>query len=213
MPDEFGELVAHLKARVSGVDRVVLSVHCHDDLGLAVANSLAAVRHGADQVKCTVNGTGERAGNAALEEVVMALEVREDSFKCTTHVRTEQIRESSRLITEVTGMPVQPNKAIVGANAFAHESGIHQDGLLKEKITYEIIEPRSVGEAGTRMVLGKHSGRRALGERLARMGYPLTSPEMERFFPIFKERADSRKRISDADLLGMPAFSRASSEA
>ena len=160
VPDEFGDLVAHLVAHVSGMDRAVLSVHCHDDLGLAVANSLAAVRHGAGQVKCTVNGIGERAGNAALEEVVMALDVRKDSFKCTTNVRTEQIRESSRLLTRVTGIPVQPNKAIVGANAFTHESGIHQDGLMKKKITYEIIEPRSVGEAGTRMVLGKHSGRR-----------------------------------------------------
>jgi 2-isopropylmalate synthase len=213
VPDEFGDLVAHLVAHVSGMDRVVLSVHCHDDLGLAVANSLAAVRHGAGQVKCTVNGIGERAGNAALEEVVMALDVRKDSFKCTTNVRTEQIRESSRLLTRVTGIPVAPNKAIVGANAFTHESGIHQDGLLKKKITYEIIEPRSVGEAGTRMVLGKHSGRRALGERLTLMGHPLTSSEMQRFFPIFKEWADSRKAISDADLLDMLALSRASSEA
>jgi len=200
VPDELGGLVAYLATSVSGMDRAVLSVHCHDDLGLAVANSLAAVRRGAGQVKCTLNGIGERAGNAALEEVVMALEVRKEFFKCRTNVHTEQIRESSRLLTEVTGIPVQPNKAIVGANAFAHESGIHQDGLIKKRITYEIIEPRSVGEAGTRMVLGKHSGRRALGEHLKKMGRRLTRSEMDRFFPVFKEWADRRKVVSDADL-------------
>jgi len=200
VPDELGSLVAYLATSVSGMDRAVLSVHCHDDLGLAVANSLAAVRRGAGQVKCTLNGIGERAGNAALEEVVMALEVRKEFFKCRTNVHTEQIRESSRLLTEVTGIPVQPNKAIVGANAFAHESGIHQDGLIKKRITYEIIEPRSVGEAGTRMVLGKHSGRRALGEHLKKMGRRLTRSEMDRFFPVFKEWADRRKVVSDADL-------------
>ena len=200
VPDEFGDLVAYLNTKVAGMDRVVLSVHCHDDLGLAVANTLAAIRRGAGQVKCTLNGIGERAGNAALEEVVMALEVRKEFFKCRTNVRTEQLRESSRLLTKVTGIPVQPNKAIVGANAFAHESGIHQDGLIKKRITYEIIEPRSVGVAETRMVLGKHSGRRALGEHLKKMGRQLTPSEMDTFFPMFKEWADHRRVISDADL-------------
>jgi 2-isopropylmalate synthase len=211
VPDEFGDLVAYLIAHVAGLDGAKLSVHCHDDLGLAVANSLAAIRHGADQVKCTLNGMGERAGNAALEEVVMALEVRKEFFRCRTNVHTEQLRESSRLLTEVTGIPVQPHKAIVGANAFAHESGVHQDGLMKERTTYEIIEPRSVGEIGTRMVLGKHSGRRALGEHLKKIGRPLVPSEMDRFFPIFKEWADNRKMISDADLEALLACLPASS--
>ncbi len=211
VPDEFGELVSYLVANVGNMDCAVLSVHCHNDLGLAVANSLAAVRHGAGQVKCTVNGIGERAGNAALEEVVMALETRKDFFKCRTHVRTEEICESSRLLVEVTGIQVQPNKAIVGANAFAHESGIHQDGLMKKKITYEIIEPRSIGMAGTRFVLGKHSGRHALGDRLKKMGHSLTPCEMDRLFPMFKAWAEKKKAIADADLEAMLGCLHASS--
>ena len=171
VPEEFGALVVFLLDHVRNIDGVLLSVHCHDDLGLAVANTLAAVKNGARQVKCTINGIGERAGNAALEEVVMAIETRKNYFDAATGVRTEHIYETSQLLTQITGIPVQPNKAIVGANAFAHESGIHQDGLLKEKSTYEIIMPQSVGAPETKFVLGKHSGRHAMEEHLKKIGY------------------------------------------
>lgn len=200
MPQEFGSLIAYLFEKVKNIHRAVVSVHCHNDLGLAVANSLAAVKNGARQVECTLNGIGERAGNAAMEEVVMALATRKDFFGFSTGIKTEHIYQSSRLLTHITGIPVQPNKAIVGANAFAHESGIHQDGLIKEKITYEIMTPQSVGISGTHLVLGKHSGRHAISEHLRKMGYKLNADEVKRVFVRFKELADVKKEIFDEDL-------------
>jgi 2-isopropylmalate synthase len=200
VPDEFGALVAYLMGHVRNIDKAVFSVHCHDDLGLAVANTLAGVRNGARQVKCTINGIGERAGNAALEEVVMAIEKRKDFFGAGTGVRTEEIYKTSQLLTNITGIPVQPNKAIVGANAFAHESGIHQDGLLKEKSTYEIITPQSVGAPASHFVLGKHSGRHAMEEYLKQAGYTLTKDELDHVFSQFKALADRKKHISEKDL-------------
>ena len=200
IPDEFGNLIAYLFEKVKNIHQTIVSVHCHNDLGLAVANSLAAIRHGARQVECTINGIGERAGNTAMEEVVMALKTRKDFFGFSTGIKTEYIYQSSRLLTHITGIQVQPNKAIVGANAFAHESGIHQDGLIKEKITYEIMTPQSVGIAGTHLVLGKHSGRHAISEHLKKMGYKLTSDEIKRVFVRFKELADVKKEIFDEDL-------------
>jgi 2-isopropylmalate synthase len=200
VPGEFGALVHYLLENVEGIDGIPLSVHCHDDLGLAVANTLSAVENGARQVKCTVNGIGERAGNAALEEVVMALETRRDFYKARTGIRTEEIYRTSQLLTEITGLSVQSNKAVVGANAFAHESGIHQDGLLKERSTYEIMAPESVGAPETQFVLGKHSGRHAVEEYLKKMGYAPKNGELDRIFAQFKERADRIKRVSEKDL-------------
>jgi 2-isopropylmalate synthase len=200
IPDEFGGLIAYLFEKVKNINKAVISVHCHNDLGLAVANSLAAVKHGARQVECTINGIGERAGNSAMEEVVMALKTRKDFFGFSTNVKTEYIYQASRLLTHITGIPVQPNKAIVGANAFAHESGIHQDGLIKEKITYEIMTPQSVGISGTHMVLGKHSGRHAISEHLMKMGYKLNADELKRVLVRFKELADVKKEIFDEDV-------------
>jgi 2-isopropylmalate synthase len=171
-PDEFGSLIRRIMERMG--DRAVISVHCHNDLGLAVANSLAAILNGAGQVECTVNGIGERAGNCSMEEVVMGLLTRKDFFQATTRINTKEIIRTSRLVSRITGMPVQPNKAIVGANAFAHESGIHQDGLLKEKMTYEIIRPEDIGLKQTELILGKHSGRHAFKTRLAELGYELS---------------------------------------
>jgi 2-isopropylmalate synthase len=200
VPEEFGALVAYLIGHVRNIDGVPLSVHCHDDLGLAVANTLAAVRNGARQVKCTVNGIGERAGNAALEEVVMAIETRKDFFAASTRVRTEHIYETSQLLTQITGLAVQSNKAIVGANAFAHESGIHQDGLLKDKRTYEIITPQSVGAPETRFVLGKHSGRHAIEEHLKTLSHDFTTRNVDNIYCQFKTLTDSTDDICDADL-------------
>lgn len=200
MPDEFGNLIAYLFKKVKNIHKAVISVHCHNDLGLAVANSLAAVKNGAMQVECTINGIGERAGNAAMEEVVMALATRKDIFGFTTGIKTEHIYQTSRLLTHITGIPVQPNKAIVGANAFSHESGIHQDGLIKDKITYEIMTPQSVGISGTHLVLGKHSGRHAVSEHLKKMGYKLTAEDVKKVFVRFKELADVKKEIFDEDL-------------
>jgi 2-isopropylmalate synthase len=200
MPEEFGNLIGYLFEKVKNMHKAVVSVHCHNDLGLAVANSLAAIKRGARQVECTINGIGERAGNTAMEEVVMALETRKDFFGFSTGIKTEYIYQSSKLLTHITGIPVQPNKAIVGANAFAHESGIHQDGLIKEKITYEIMTPQSVGISGTHLVLGKHSGRHAISEHLKKMGYKLTADEVKRVFVRFKELADVKKEIFDEDL-------------
>ena len=200
IPDEFGKLIAYLFKKVKNIREAVISVHCHNDLGLAVANSLAAVKNGARQVECTINGIGERAGNAALEEVVMAVATRKDIFHCYTGIKTEQIYQSSRLLTKITGIQVQPNKAIVGANAFAHESGIHQDGLIKEKTTYEIMTPQSVGISGSHLVLGKHSGRHAIAEHLKKMDYNLSKDEVNRVFVRFKELADVKKEIFDEDL-------------
>jgi 2-isopropylmalate synthase len=200
IPEEFGDLIATLFARVPNIGKAVISVHCHNDLGLATANALAALKNGARQVECTINGIGERAGNSAMEEVVMAIKTRKDLFGLWTNVRSEYIHQTSRLLTQITGIPVQPNKAIVGANAFAHESGIHQDGLIKEKITYEIMTPQSVGISDTHIVLGKHSGRNALGTRLKEMGYSFSDEELNRIFVQFKELADMKKEIYDEDL-------------
>jgi 2-isopropylmalate synthase len=200
IPQEFGEMINQIRKRVKNIERAVISVHCHNDLGLATANSLAAVLNGAGQIECTINGIGERAGNCALEEVVMALRTRRDIFDADTNIRTEEIMRTSRLITKITGMSVQPNKAIVGANAFAHESGIHQDGLLKEKTTYEIIRPESIGLHKTKIVLGKHSGRHAFRARLSELGYSLTDEEINSAFERFKRLADQKKEIYDEDI-------------
>ncbi|MCI0469237.1 MAG: 2-isopropylmalate synthase [Nitrospirae bacterium] len=197
-PFEFGELIKAIKQRIG--DRAVISVHCHNDLGLAVANSLSAVINGAGQVECTINGIGERAGNCSMEEVVMALRTRRDIFDAATNINTKEIIRTSRLITRITGMSVQPNKAIVGANAFAHESGIHQDGLLKEKTTYEIILPEDVGLQKTEIVLGKHSGRHAFKSRLKELGYELSDNEIEAAFEKFKYLADQKKDIFNEDI-------------
>ncbi len=198
MPDEFGRLIKAIKERIG--DRAVISVHCHNDLGLAVANSLSAIINGAGQVECTINGIGERAGNCSMEEVVMSLRTRRDFFNVDTNINTEEIIRSSRLVTKITGIPVQPNKAIVGANAFAHESGIHQDGLLKEKTTYEIMRPESIGLQSTKLVLGKHSGRHAFKARLKELGYDLTPEEIESAFVKLKHLADQKKHIFDEDI-------------
>ncbi|MDO9529151.1 MAG: 2-isopropylmalate synthase [Syntrophales bacterium] len=200
MPDEFGELIAYLFQNVKNIGNAIISVHCHNDLGVAVANSLSALKHGARQVECAINGIGERAGNASLEEIVMSLETRKDLFGLYTNIKTEQIYHSSRLLIDITGIPVQPNKAIVGANAFAHESGIHQDGLLKEKATYEIMTPQLVGVSDTQIVLGKHSGRHAMKEHLKKMGYDFDDEEVGKIFKRFKELADVKKEIFDEDI-------------
>jgi len=204
VPEEFFALIEMLRNRVPNIDKAVLSVHCHNDLGLAVANSLAAVRAGARQVECTINGIGERAGNAALEEIVMALRVRSDVMPYHTGVKTEMITKASRLLSAVTGFTVQPNKAIVGANAFAHESGIHQDGMLKNAETYEIITPESVGLTQSTLVMGKHSGRHAFRAKLAEMGYPdLSDNALEDAFLRFKDLADHKKDVFDEDILAL----------
>ncbi|MCC6624626.1 MAG: 2-isopropylmalate synthase [Deltaproteobacteria bacterium] len=199
-PDEFGERIAALIASVPGIDGVVVSVHCHNDLGLATANTLAGVRAGARQVEVTINGIGERAGNTALEEVVMALEVRADRFGPRTGIDTTQIARASRLVASVTGLNVQAHKAIVGANAFSHEAGIHQDGMLKHAGTYEIMRPETVGLAQSRLVLGKHSGRHAFSARLIELGHVLDAEALDRAFASFKELADKKKFLTDADL-------------
>ncbi|MCO5044411.1 MAG: 2-isopropylmalate synthase [Kiritimatiellae bacterium] len=203
IPDEFGELVAFLVDRVK-VKGVVFSVHCHNDLGLAVANSLAAVKAGARQIECTINGIGERAGNCSLEEAVMAIRTRSDALGgLWTGVNTKEIMRSSRLVSRMTGFVVQRNKAIVGANAFAHESGIHQDGMLKDRQTYEIMVPEDVGLTGTELVLGKHSGRHALGKHLEKMGFSLSEPELDTAYARFKELCDKKKVVYDDDLVAI----------
>jgi len=199
-PQEFGEIIRTLRTRVRDCDRAIISVHCHNDLGLAVANSMAAIHAGAGQVECTVNGIGERAGNASLEEIVMGLRTRKDFYQAETHVRTEEISKTSRLVSKITGMVVQPNKAIVGANAFAHTSGIHQDGLLKEKRTYEIMRPDSIGLTQSRLVMGKLSGRHAFREELTKLGYALTDEEINAAFDRFKRLADQKKELFEEDL-------------
>jgi 2-isopropylmalate synthase len=199
-PEEFGALIKGIKERVRNIDKAVISVHCHNDLGLAVANVLSAIRNGAEQVECTVNGIGERAGNCSMEEVVMALRTRKDFFNADSRVNSEEITRTSRLVTKITGIPVQPNKAIVGANAFAHESGIHQDGLLKERTTYEIMRPESIGLVKTNLVLGKHSGRHAFRDRLKQMGYDLSDEDLNKAFERFKHIADQKKEVFDEDL-------------
>ena len=199
-PQEFGRLIRTIRERVKKIDRAVISVHCHNDLGLAVANALAAVAEGAGQVECTINGIGERAGNASLEEVVMGLRTRKDSYAADTAIITEEISKTSRLVSKITGMVVQPNKAIVGANAFAHTSGIHQDGLLKEKSTYEIMRPESIGLTQSKMVMGKLSGRHAFRQRLEELGYKLSEDELNHAFERFKRLADQKKEIYEEDL-------------
>jgi len=200
IPDEFGSLIEGIFKNVSNINQAVVSVHCHNDLGLAVANSLESVKRGARQVECTINGIGERAGNASLEEVVMAIKTRNDFFDLTTNINTTQIYKTSRLVSELTAFSVQPNKAIIGANAFRHESGIHQDGVIKMPITYEIMDPRTVGIPASSLVLGKLSGRHAFRERLAELGYSLSEENFNRAFSAFKELADKKKEIADRDI-------------
>jgi len=200
-PQEYHDLILFLRERIPGSERAVFSLHCHNDLGLAVSNSLAAIRAGAGQVECTVNGIGERAGNTAMEEVVMALKTRRDVFQgADTRIRTAEIYPTSRLLSAITGVPVQPNKAIVGDNAFAHEAGIHQDGVLKAAITYEIITPQSIGRPSNELVLGKHSGRHAFRDRLRDLGFELEAEEFEAAFRRFKALADKKKTVYNEDI-------------
>ena len=200
-PWEFGEFVKAIRLGVPNIEKAVISVHCHDDLGLAVANSLAAVRNGAKQVEVAVNGIGERAGNASLEEVVMALYTRRNYLGFNTNINTKEIYRTSRIVSTLTGMPIQPNKAIVGKNAFAHESGIHQDGVIKERETYEIMNPAMLGITSNKLVLGKHSGRHALKVQLQELGYELEGDSLDKAFQEFKHLADRKKEIVDEDLI------------
>lgn len=199
-PQEFFDLMKGIKANVPNIDKAVISVHCHNDLGLAVANSLSAVLAGAGQIQCTINGIGERAGNASLEEVAMAMKVRQDFYQCETEINTTEIYPSSRLLSKITGIGVQPNKAIVGGNAFAHEAGIHQHGVLMYKQTYEIMQPEDIGLETTALVLGKHSGKHALRDRLDKLGFDSSERELESLFVRFKALADKKKEIYDEDL-------------
>ncbi len=205
IPAEWGNLIEAILNNVPNIHKAVLSVHCHNDLGLAVANSLEAVRRGARQVECTINGIGERAGNASLEEIVMALKTRQDYLNFTTGVNSTEIYKTSRLVSELTGFAVQPNKAIVGGNAFRHESGIHQDGVIKMPITYEIMDPKSIGLPSSTLVLGKLSGRHAFRQRLEELGYNLNDEELVRAFAAFKDLADKKKEITDRDLESLMA--------
>ena len=199
-PSEFGNKIAELKKRVKNIDKAIISVHCHDDLGLAVANSITAIQNGARQVECTINGIGERAGNASLEEIVMALKVRKDIANYFININFSEIYNTSRMVSGFTGVVVQPNKAIVGENAFAHESGIHQDGMLKNKQTYEIMTPESVGVNKTKIILGRHSGRHGLKVRLKELGYHITEEELQKVYDAFLELADKKKEVFDDDL-------------
>ena len=199
-PQEMAELITYLKEHVEGIENTDISVHCHDDLGMAVANTLACIKAGATQVECTVNGIGERAGNASLEEIVMALHTRRDFYEAETGINTRQIYNSSKLLSNITGVPIPPSKAIVGANAFAHESGIHQHGVISNAQTYEIMKSTDVGIPQNTMVLGKHSGKHALREKLASMGYELDDQEMENVFARFKDLADKKKNITGSDI-------------
>ena len=202
-PQQMGATIAMLKNRVPNIDRAVISVHCHNDLGLAVANSLSGVESGAGQIECTINGIGERAGNCALEEIVMALRTRHDYYGCDTGINTHRLVPTSRLLSSITGMQVQRNKAIVGRNAFAHEAGIHQDGMLKERRTYEIMSPEDVGFSKTDLVLGKHSGRAALADRARALGFELTGEQLQRVFEDFKLLCDKKKELYDGDLIAI----------
>lgn len=204
VPVEYGSLIAAIRENVPNIGKAVISVHCHNDLGLAVSNSLEAVRNGARQVECTVNGIGERAGNASLEEIVMAIDTRKDIFaNLETGIKKSEIYKTSRLVSKLTGFVIAPNKAIVGANAFRHESGIHQDGVLKERSTYEIIKPQDVGFYGLGLVLGKHSGRHAFNERLKSLGFHLSKGALDKAFARFKQLADKKKNIFDDDLMAI----------
>ncbi|MBF0569510.1 MAG: 2-isopropylmalate synthase [Candidatus Omnitrophica bacterium] len=204
MPEQYGQLIADIRNNVPNINKAVISVHCHDDLGLAVANSLAAVKNGARQVECTVNGIGERAGNCSMEEVVMALRTRQDYFGCSaSKIRTPEICRTSRLVSKYTGFVVPPNKAIVGGNAFRHESGIHQDGVLKEPTTYEIMRPEDVGFTGLGLILGKHSGRQGLKARLKQLGIDLNDEQLAKAFDRFKDLSDKKKEVFDEDLIAI----------
>ncbi len=203
IPAEFTKIIQTLRTRVPSIDRVTLSAHCHNDLGLAVGNSIAAVQAGARQVECTINGIGERAGNASLEEIVMALRVRNDILPYETAINVEQIYKTSQLLSNITGILVQPNKAIIGKNAFAHEAGIHQDGMLKNKLTYEIMKPETVGIKQSTLVLGKHSGRHALQKKYQDMGYTLSRPELDKAYKLFTRLADRKKEVFEEDLLAI----------
>ena len=198
-----GRVFKTLVDRVPNIDKAVLSAHCHDDLGMAVANSLAAVENGAGQIECTINGIGERAGNCSLEEVVMALRTRGDYYQADTGINAQRLVPTSRLVSGITGMEVQRNKAIVGRNAFAHEAGIHQDGMLKERTTYEIMRPEDVGFTKTDLVLGKHSGRAALADRARSLGYQLSDEQLVEVFDEFKKLADKKKEVYDSDIAAL----------
>src|SRR5437879_9022036 len=201
MPAEFAALIHTIRQRVKGIENVTISAHCHNDLGLAVANSLAAVEAGARQVECTINGIGERAGNASLEEIVMAMRVRPDHYSYDTGIVGEHLYPASQMLSEITGVPVQPNKAIIGRNAFAHEAGIHQDGMLKNPLTYEIMTPQSVGVPDSRLVLGKHSGRHALALRCEQLGHQFERRELDEVYRRFVVLADRIKKVQDSHLL------------
>ncbi len=201
MPEEYGQLIRTLREKVAGIEKATISTHCHNDLGLAVANSLAGVQDGARQVECTINGIGERAGNASLEEIVMAMRVRPDRYPYETAVASEQLYASSQMLAEITRVPVQPNKAITGRNAFAHEAGIHQDGMLKNPLTYEIMTPQSVGVPDSRLVLGKHSGRHALALRCEQLGHQFERRELDEVYRRFVIVADRIKKVQDSHLL------------
>ncbi len=203
VPDEFGSLICKLKQEVPNISKAIISVHCHNDLGLGVANSLAALVNGARQVECTINGIGERAGNAALEEIVMSILTRKDFFNFKTDIKTSQLYKTSKLVSKLTGIKVQPNKAIIGENAFSHESGIHQDGVLKERTTYEIMDPKTVGFEESKLVLGKLSGRHAFKEKLQKMGFDLNKEELDKAFRRFKNLADKKRYIFDEDLISI----------
>ena len=203
IPSEYTQIIQTLRERVRNIDRAVISVHCHNDLGLAVANSLAAIAAGARQVECTINGIGERAGNASLEELVMALRVRRDLMPFETGIVTEELYRSSQTLSNITGVVVQPNKAVVGKNAFAHEAGIHQHGMLRNRLTYEIMTPESVGVKTNSIVLGKHSGRHALGKKYEDMGYTLARPELDKAYKLFTKLADQKKEIFEEDLVAI----------
>lgn len=203
VPNEYGKLMADIKNNVPNINKAIISAHCHDDLGLAVANSMEAIRNGARQVECTINGIGERAGNASMEELVMALRTRFDYYHLQTNIKTKELIRTSRLVSKYTGFNVPPNKAIVGANAFRHESGIHQDGMLKERTTYEIMRPEDVGFVDTGLVLGKHSGRHAFDDRLRALGVELSREDLDKAFECFKDVADKKKQIFDEDLLAI----------
>jgi 2-isopropylmalate synthase len=201
IPTEYAERICYLRNHVPNIGKTILSVHCHNDLGLAVANTLTAIQNGVRQVECTVNGIGERAGNASLEEIVMALRTRKDLFGIETGINTQELYPSSAMVTNLTGMIVQPNKAIVGRNAFAHEAGIHQDGVIKEKLTYEIMRPEDVGIKESKLVMGKHSGRHALKQKYQELGFELSNAELEKAYVLLKKVADKKKEVYDEDLI------------
>jgi 2-isopropylmalate synthase len=205
LPWEYGQLIHNIRENIPGTDQIELSAHCHDDLGLAVANSITAVQNGASQIECTINGIGERAGNASLEEIVMCMSTRQNDFSGRTRIKTDELFAASQLLTQITGKSVQPNKAIVGENAFAHEAGIHQHGVLNNPMTYEIMTPESVGASGNRIVLGKHSGRFALNKKLQSLGYSLAKEDLNQVYLQFTKLADDQKIVSEDELMNLVA--------